>query len=189
MTCVFAPPCAGQLELKGHRPGGGEHAGVGLEYDIMRCGDRKDWIDAIPIGACHPAMRNANRLEVCRDAGHVIETRGAERDATGADVDGLSGVGLQLFPCLEGRGHQSRVGRVSVGVPGDSRRAVRAAAIMTEGELFDQEHWLAPPGQTIGGGRTHGPRTNDHVPGGDALHAIEFEGSGAQAEYAREAML
>ena len=69
------------------------------------------------------------------------------------------------------------------------RRAVRAAAIMTEGELFDQEHRLAPPGQTIGGGRTHGPRTNDHVPGGDALHAIEFEGSGAQAEYAREAML
>ena len=154
----------------------------------MRCGNSKDRIDAIPISACHPAMRNANRLEVCRDAGHVIETRGAERDATGADVDGLSGVGLQLFPCLEGRGHQSRVGRVSVGVPGDSRRPMRAAAIVTQRELFNQEHRLAPPGQTIGGGRTHGPRTDDHVPGGDALHAIELEGAGAQAKYAREAL-
>src|SRR5208283_804556 len=173
---------AGQLELKGHRPGGGEHAGVGLEYDVMRCGDRKDRIDTIPISACHPAMRNAKRLEVGRDAGHVIETRWAERDATGADVDGLSGVGLQLFPCLEGRGHQSRVGRVRVGVPGNSRRTMRAAAIVTEGELLDQEHWLAPSSQTISGGRTDGPRTNDRVPGFDALHTIELDGSGAQAE-------
>ncbi len=137
--------CAGPLELKGHRPGGGKHAGVGLEYDIMRCGHRKDRMGAIPIGACHPAMRNANRLEVRRDASYVIETRRAERDATGTDVDRLSGIGLQLFPCLEGRGHQSRVDRVRVGVPGNSRRAMRAAAIVTERELLDQKHWLAPP--------------------------------------------
>ena len=46
---------------------------------------------------------------------------------------------------------------------GDPAGTVRAAPVVTEWELLDQQHGLAPTGQVIGRGRSHGPRADDHV--------------------------
>ena len=51
---------------------------------------------------------------------------------------------------------------------------MRAAAIVTEWELLDQQHGLGLTGQMIGGSRAHCPRADNHVPGFDVLHVIEL---------------
>ena len=111
----------------------------------------------------HPPVGDADRGQAGGDPVDVIDARRAERDAAGPEVERLAGVGLQLSPGAEGVEHQPGVGRVGVGMPGDPGRAVRAAPVVAEGELLDQEDRLAAPGQVVGGGRAHRPGAEDDV--------------------------
>ena len=70
-------------------------------------------------------------------------------------------------------------------MPGDPGRAVRASPIVAEGELFDQDDGLAPPGQVIGGGRAHGPGPDDDVLDDSSRHRSRCSvGSGRSGQSA-----
>ena len=65
----------GQLDLEGHGPGGGEHAGVGLEDDVVSRGHGEARVGPVPLGARHPPVGDSDLLEAGGDLGHVVDAR------------------------------------------------------------------------------------------------------------------
>ena len=55
---------------------------------------------------------------------------------------------------------------------------MRAAAIVSQRESLEEQDGLASPGQVVGRGRAHGPRTQDDMLGFDALHDGKLDGPG-----------
>ncbi len=117
-------------------------------------------------------MGNTQLLEVGGDPGRVIDARRRERDAAGPEENSLAGVGLELPPGAEGRGHEPGIRRVCVRVPRDPRGSVRAAAVVTERKLLDQKNRLAPPREMICRRRAHRAGTDDHVLGVKVIHRV-----------------
>src|SRR5581483_10725853 len=104
------------------------------------------------------------------DATDVIDPGRVEAHAAGADIDRLARVGLERAPEAEGVEHPPGVAEVGVRVPGDPRRPVRAAAVVAEPELLDQQHRLAPPGQVIRRRRADGAGAEDDEGGVEGIH-------------------
>ena len=160
--CVAAV-APGQLDHERDGAGGRKHAGVGLEHDVVIVGQRVGCVtlrsSALPDDR-QWGIPSSSRLAATR--ADVIDARRRERDAAGPEEDGLAGVGLQLSPGAEGRGHEPGVRRVCVRVPRDPRGSVRAAAVVTQRKLLDQKNRLAAPGEMICRRRAHRAGTDDH---------------------------
>ena len=168
----FSPECAGQFDLDGHGAGRGESAGVGLEDDVGVVGDVEHGQCPMQLAAGRPAVRDPDGLQADGDLGHVIDPRRAERDSSRAEVEVLPGVGLQLLPGAEGVEHQPGVTRVSVRMPRDPRRAVRAAAVVAEARTAPARGWAPRAAQVIRGGRAHRTGAEDDVLGVEGVHGL-----------------
>ena len=134
----------GELELHGDRARGGEQAGIRLEDDVLIVGEGEDRLPLVELPARTVPVRDPQLLQAGRDPRRIVDARGREGDSTGADIERLARVGLELPPGAECRRHQPGVSGIGIRVPRDPRRAVRAAPAVAELELLDQDDRLAP---------------------------------------------
>ncbi len=164
---------AGQPDLQCQSARRGQHAGVRLEDHVVIVRQEERRVTLTPGPTRPPPVRNAQVGEIGRDLSHVIDAGRRERNATGAYVQSLAGIGLELSPGAKGFGHQPGVCRLRVGMPRDPGGTMRAATSVPEPELVDEYHPLAAPCEMIGGRRAHRSGADDHEPGVDRFH---FEG-------------
>ncbi len=82
----------------------------------------------------------------------------------------FSRIGFQLLPGAKRFDHQSSVREIRIGMPRDSCRPVRAAAFVSDFELFDERDRLSALRQLTGRRRAHRPRAEDQVFGVLVFH-------------------
>ncbi len=169
---AVAPELAGQFDLQGDGPGSGDQTGVRLEDDVVILRDHEGRVGPVQVLAAHPAVRDADRFQVGRHAGDVIDTGRAQTHAASPDVEWQARVGLQLAPGPEGRRHEASVARIGIGMAGDPGIAVRTTEGVAESELLDQQDRLTSPGQLVGRRRTHRSGTEDRVLGSNRVHGL-----------------
>ena len=150
---------------------GGEHPGVGLENDIGVVRDPEGGDRPPQFAPRHPPVRNPHRVEILGHGGHIIDARGADRDPSGPQKEGLSGVGFEFTPRAERLGHDPGVKGIGIGVPGDPGRPVRASPVMSEPELLDEDDRLTPLGQVISGGGPNSPRSENDMASVPSFHS------------------
>ena len=153
-----------QLELQGDGPRGPQHAGVGLEDDVVRSRATRTRDGARSTLA-------PTRASAARRVPSGWRRRGRRNRLPAAKTRRRRCGRTSVSPASASSSRQARnaagisraYARIGIRMPRDPRRPVRAPAIVPQRELLDHEHRLAAPRQLIGRGRTHRAGADDHM--------------------------
>ena len=129
----------GEVEQGGHGEVGVQVAGVGVEAGVAVEGDPRP---AFGDGC----RRQQAGLDALGPQGgvHLLLAAGARIETTRLGAQGHPRLVLEPLPLLAGAAGEGDVERVGVGTAVDPRGAVRAAAVVADGVLLEQEHGVAP---------------------------------------------
>ena len=146
----------GEVEQRGHGKVGIEVTGAGVEADLAVERDAR------------PALGDRSRgeqggLDTLGTHGgvHLLLAAGAGVETTGLRAEADPGLVLEPIPLVGGASGEGDVDGVGVGPSVDAGGPVRAAPLVSDGELLEEEHGVATGGELAGRGRAGEPGADD----------------------------